>query len=522
MRKTSRPRPSVAIVGSGFSGLGLAIRLQRAGYTDFTIYEKADGVGGVWRDNSYPGAACDAPSHLYSYSFQPNPDWSRRFAEQPEILRYLENCAEDNALLPHIRFGAEIVAARFDPDAVRWVLTTAEGEEFTADLFVAACGQLSRPSYPAIAGLDEFTGRVFHSARWDHDHDLTGRDVAVIGNGASALQFVPHIAERARTVRILQRQPYWISPKPDREYPTLRKLFNRRIPLLQRVSRLGIFFCFEMVLNPMLISPRGRRILSAPIRAWCRWNLRRVSDPALRAALTPRYEVGCNRILTSNEYYDTLNRPNTRIVTRPIDHIGARSVIDADGREHPADTIVLATGFRSHDFVAPMRIVGLHDQDLDSAWQQRPRAFLGLSVPGFPNFFLMYGPNTNVGSGSIVHMLESQMNHIMHAVEQLSRIRYLEVRAESLDRFDERAQERLATTVWNTGGCRSWYVADTATGPVNTNNWPGSMREYRRRTRRLDLNDYRTTPAVPGESAERPYTASDAAGRLGASPAREE
>ncbi len=324
----------------------------------------------------------------------------------------------------------------------------------------------------------------------------------MVGNGASALQFVPHIAEQARTVTIFQRQPYWISPKPDRKYPPFRKLLNRWFPLLQRASRLGIFLWFEAVLNPMLISPRGRRVLSAPIRAWCRWNLRRVSDPALRTALTPGYEVGCNRILTSNDYYDTLNRPNTHVVTSPIDHIGPRAVVDADGWEHHADTIILATGFRSHDFVAPMRITGLHGRDLDAVWQQRPRAFLGLSVPGFPNFFLMYGPNTNVGSGSIVHMLESQMNHIVHAAEHLSRIRYLEVRAESLDRFDERAQERLATTVWNTGGCHSWYVADTATGPVNTNNWPGSMRGYRQRTRRLDPNDYRTTPAAVTEPAE--------------------
>ncbi|MFC9895031.1 flavin-containing monooxygenase [Nocardia sp. NPDC127579] len=494
MRNGNGTRPSIAIVGSGFSGLGVAIRLKQAGFTALTIYEKADGIGGVWRDNTYPGAACDAPSHLYSYSFEPNPNWSRRFAEQPEILAYLRRCAAKYDLERHVRSGTEILAADFDSTTSKWHLRTRAGDTATVDILISACGQLSRPAHPDLPGLDEFAGKVFHSAEWDHTHDLGGRDIAVIGNGASAIQFVPPVAAQAAMLTVFQRQAHWISPKPDRAYPRLRKIANRWFPILQKLPRLGVFLWFEGVLNPMLVSPVGRRILSLPIRAWCRWNLRRVQDPRLRAELLPGYEVGCNRILTSNEYYDTLNRADTHLTSSPIVQVEAKGVRTEDGRIHRADTIIFATGFRSHDFVAPMRIRGLGGQDLTETWHGRPHAYLGLTVPGFPNFFLMYGPNTNVGSGSIVHMLESQMNYIVRAAEELTRTGYLEVNAESMDWFDESVQQRLATTVWNTGGCNSWYIARTAAGPANTNNWPGSMLGYRLRTRRIELDDYHTTP----------------------------
>ncbi|MGW4366638.1 flavin-containing monooxygenase [Nocardia takedensis] len=496
MDDNSGAQPSIAVVGSGFSGIGLAIRLRQAGFRDVWIYEKHGDVGGVWRDNTYPGAACDAPSHLYSYSFLPKPDWSRRFAEQPEILGYLRACTDDAGLRSRIRFDTEIVGAHYDRTGRQWTLSAADGATYTADVLISACGQLSTPSYPNIPGLADFPGTVFHSARWDHEHDMSGRDVAVIGNGASAIQLVPHLAEVAGSLTIFQRQPYWISPKPDTEYARLRGPLNRRIPLLHRIPRLMIFLWFEMVLNPMLVSKRGRKLLAAPIRWWCRWNLRKIADPALRAALTPDYELGCNRILTSNEYYDTLNRDDTRVVTEPITGIEGAALRTADGRTHRVDTIVLATGFRSHDFVAPMTVVGPDGVDLVTAWDERPRAYLGLSVPGFPNFFLMYGPNTNVGSGSIVHMLESQMNYIVDALRTMRRTGgYLDLRPEVLDAFDERVQEQLADTVWNTGGCHSWYIADTSRGPANTNNWPESMRSYRRRTRTLDPALYRTAPA---------------------------
>ncbi|MFI1462154.1 flavin-containing monooxygenase [Nocardia carnea] len=492
--------PAIAVIGSGFSGIGVAISLVRAGFTAVTVYERAGDIGGVWRDNTYPGAACDAPSHLYSYSFAPNPAWSRRFAPQPEILDYLRRCADEYGITEHVRTRTEIVAATFDEHRYRWELTLSSGEIAYADVLISACGQLSRPSYPRLPGTADFAGTAFHSACWDHDFDPAGRDIAVIGNGASAIQFVPHLVEKAHSVTVFQRQPHWISPKPDGEYGPLRRRANKWLPLLQKIPRLAVFCWFEGILNPMLISRRGRRILAAPIRLWCRWNLRRITDPELRRTLLPGYELGCNRILTSNDYYTALDRETTRVVTDPIATVRPTGITTEDGRQFDVDAIVYATGFRSHDFVAPMRVTGLAGENLDTVWKSGARAYLGLTVPGFPNFFLMYGPNTNVGSGSIVHMLESQMKYIVGAVEEISRVRYLDVRPDVLERFDSETRQRLAGTVWNTGGCHSWYVADTAAGPVNTNNWPGSMLGYRRRTRRFDADNYRTVPR-PAEPA---------------------
>ncbi|MFC5754757.1 flavin-containing monooxygenase [Actinomadura rugatobispora] len=486
-RKAPR-KLSIAIVGSGFSGLGLAIGLKRAGFTDLTIYEKADDLGGVWRDNTYPGAACDAPSHLYSYSFEPKPDWTRRFAEQPEILGYLRHCAGKYGLERHIRLGTEVTDAAFDAATGTWQVHTGSGGVHEHDLLVTACGQLSNPAVPVLPGLDAFSGAVFHSARWDHGHDLAGARVAVVGNGASAIQFVPLIAPDAEALTIFQLESHWISRKPDRVYPRWRHALNRRVPAVQRLSRLGIFLWFELMLNPSLISPRGRRVLSAPVRALCRFALRSVGDRRLRERLTPGYEPGCKRILTSSDYYPALNRPNVRVVDRPIAEVTRHGVRTADGDHHTVDTIIWATGFRSQDFVAPMRVTGSHGTELNAAWKDGARAHLGLAVPGFPNFFLMYGPNTNVGSGSIVHMLESQIAYIVQAARLLaSGVAHMDVRQDALERFDATAQRRLSTSVWNQGGCDSWYLdADRR----NTNNWPGSMTGYRRRTRRLDPSDY--------------------------------
>ncbi|MEU5990102.1 NAD(P)/FAD-dependent oxidoreductase [Spirillospora sp. NPDC047418] len=482
--------PSVAIVGSGFSGLGLAIGLKRAGLTEFTVFERAGDVGGVWRENTYPGAACDAPSHLYSYSFEPKHDWSRRFAPQPEILDYLRECARKHGVMEHMAFGTEITAAGFDAASGRWNLRTAGGETRVADVLVSACGQLSRPSVPDIPGLESFGGTVFHSAQWDHGHGLAGREIAVVGNGASAVQFVPRIAPQAAKLTVFQREPQWVGWKWDRRYPRARSWLNRRLPVLQRLSRLGVFVWFEVLLNPMLIAPRGRRVLSAHIRALCRTTRWSVRDKEMRKNLTPEYELGCKRVLVSSDYYRTLNLPQVDVVTSPIVKVTPDAVVTADGRSHQADTIIMGTGFRSHGFVAPMRVAGLDGRALEDAWRDGPRAYLGLAVAGFPNFFLMYGPNTNVGSGSVVHMLESQIAYIVQAVRALRdpEVLYMDVREGVLSAFDERLQRRLGGTVWNAGGCSSWYVRD---GGRNASNWPGSMLDYRRRTRRLDPSDYR-------------------------------
>ncbi|MFA1538233.1 flavin-containing monooxygenase [Actinomadura monticuli] len=490
---------SIAIVGSGFSGIGLAIALKKAGFTDLTIYEKADGPGGVWRDNTYPGAACDAPSHLYSYSFEPKPDWTRRFAEQPEILDYLRHCAAKYGLTPHLRLRTHVTDADYDPATGRWRVHTADGGTAEYDLLVAACGQLSNPAVPALPGQDRFTGTAFHSARWRHDHDLEGKRVAVVGNGASAIQFVPLIAPTVERLTVFQIEVHWISRKPDRVYPRWRHALNRRAPIAQRLSRLGIFLWFELLLNPALVSPHGRRLLSAHIRAMCRFALLSVRDRGLRARLTPRYEPGCKRILTSSEYYGALNRPNVHVVDSPIAEITPYGARTADGDHHTFDTIIWATGFRSQDFVAPMRVTGSHGTELNAAWKDGARAYLGLAVNGFPNFFLMYGPNTNVGSGSIVHMLESQAAYIVQAARLLAKgATSLDVRADVLDRFDEHAQRRLSTSVWNQGGCDSWYLDGDRR---NTNNWPGSMTGYRRLTRRLDPADYHLEHPEPRKHA---------------------
>ncbi|GAA1900311.1 flavin-containing monooxygenase [Actinomadura bangladeshensis] len=482
--------PSVAIVGSGFSGLGLAIGLKRAGLTGFTVFERAGDVGGVWRENTYPGAACDAPSHLYSYSFEPKHDWSRRFAPQPEILDYLRACARKYGVMEHMAFGTEITAAEFDAGSGRWTLRTAGGETREADVLVSACGQLSRPSVPDIPGLESFGGTVFHSAEWDHGRDLSGREIAVVGNGASAVQFVPRIAPEAARLTVFQREPQWVGWKWDRRYPRARSWLNRRVPVLQRLSRLGVFVWFEVLLNPMLISPRGRRVLSAHIRALCRTTRWSVRDKEMRRNLTPDYELGCKRVLVSSDYYRSLNLPHVDVVTSAIVKVTPDAVVTADGRSHPADTIIMGTGFRSHGFVAPMRVTGLDGRALEDAWRDGPRAYLGLAVAGFPNFFLMYGPNTNVGSGSVVHMLESQIAYIVQAVRALRdpEVLYMDVREGVLSAFDERLQRRLGRTVWNAGGCGSWYLRGDGR---NASNWPGSMLDYRRRTRRLDPSDYR-------------------------------
>ncbi|GAA3201217.1 NAD(P)/FAD-dependent oxidoreductase [Actinocorallia longicatena] len=480
---------SIGIVGSGFSGLGLAIELMKAGFRDITLLEKAGRLGGVWRDNTYPGAACDAPSHLYSYSFAPNPGWSRRFAEQPEILAYLEDCADAHGVHERIRFDSEVESAEFAEATGTWTVRLTDGTRLGFDLLVSACGQLSNPAVPGLPGAESFTGPFFHSARWDHGTDFTGRRVAVVGNGASAVQFVPIIAPSTSRLTVFQLEPHWISPKPDRVYPAWRKALNRRFPAIQKLSRLGIFLWFELLLNPALIAPAGRRALSVHIRALCRYALRTVTDPALRRRLTPAYEPGCKRILTSDDYYTALNGPGVSVVDSAITEVTADGVRTADGHNHPADVIILATGFRSQDFMAPMRVTGAHGLDLNSAWKDGARAFLGLAVSGFPNFFLMYGPNTNVGSGSIVHMLESQIAYIVQAARLLaSGVTVMDLREDVLEGFDAAAQRRLSTTVWNQGGCDSWYLDERRR---NTSNWPGSMTAYRRATRRLDPVHYR-------------------------------
>jgi cation diffusion facilitator CzcD-associated flavoprotein CzcO len=484
----------VAIIGTGFGGLAAAVRLKLAGITDLVLFEKSQDVGGVWRENTYPGAACDVPSHLYSLSFAPKADWSRRFAPQAEIHQYLRDVARDFDVLRHIRFGTEVAEAAFDEDGGVWRLTLAGGAQHEADVLVSATGQLSRPSTPAIAGLDRFEGTVFHSAQWDHDHDLTGERVAVLGTGASAIQFVPAIAPRTASLTVFQRSAPYVLAKPDRAYRDRAKKAFARVPGLLRLSREGNYFSNELRSLGFNTEPR---LLFAHKARYRRHLREAVADPALRDRLTPTDPMGCKRILMSNDWYPALQLPQVDLVTERIAEVRPHSIVTADGREREVDTIVLGTGFAATEFLAPMRITGRGGRDLHEQWKDGASAYLGTVVPGFPNLFVLYGPNTNLGHNSIIVMLEAQVGWVVQGIRAIAegRARRLEVRRDVAEAFDAWVQERVGHTVF-AGGCRSWYLTESGR---NTQNWPASTLTFRRRLRRLRLEEFEPAPvAVPG------------------------
>lgn len=476
-------QPHVAVIGSGFAGIGLAVELRRAGFTRVTIFEKAPEVGGVWRDNTYPGAACDVPSHLYSYSFEPNPEWTMRFATQPEILRYLRECVDKHGLAPHLRLNTEVVGAEYDEARAKWVVRTGDGEQVEADVLVPAIGQLSRPSSPRLPGLDGFRGRAFHSARWDHDYELAGKRVGVVGTGASAVQFIPAIADRVEQLTVFQRSAPYVVPKPDRVY----RRRHGRWP--QQLARFGFWSFFEFA----ALGLTRAKAVGGLFALVARHHLRKqVGEEAKRQALRPDHQIGCKRVLFSNTYYPALTKPTVRIERERIEEVTAHGLRTADGTEHELDAIIFGTGFEATRFLAPMTVRGSGGRDLADTWEQGAHAYLGMAVPGFPNMFLMYGPNTNVGSGSVVNMLESQARYIVRLVELLSRQpgTALDVRPSVEKAYDEEIQQRLTRSVWTS--CASWYR--DASGRISTN-WPGFMAEYRRRTSRLRPDDYRLTRA---------------------------
>jgi cation diffusion facilitator CzcD-associated flavoprotein CzcO len=483
----------VAIIGTGFGGLAAAVRLKQAGISDLVLFEKSDDVGGVWRENTYPGAACDVPSHLYSLSFAPKADWSRRFAPQAEIHQYLRDVARDFDVLRHIRFATEVPAAAFDEESGTWRLTLAGGAEHEADVLITATGQLSRPSTPDIPGLDRFEGTVFHSAQWNHDHDLSGERVAVLGTGASAIQFVPAIAPDVASLTVFQRSAPYVLAKPDREYRGRAKKAYARVPGLLRLSREGNYFSNELRSLGFNTEPR----LLFAHRARYRRHLREVvPDAHLRAKLTPTDPIGCKRILMSNDWYQALQLPQVEVVTDRIAEVRPHSIVTTDGTERAVDTIVLGTGFAATEFLAPMRITGRDGRDLHEQWKDGASAYLGTVVPGFPNLFVLYGPNTNLGHNSILVMLEAQVGWVVQAMRAIRRGLVLEIRREVAEAFDAWVQERVGHTVF-AGGCRSWYL--TASGR-NTQNWPASTLTFRRRLRRLDLAEFEPASVPVGGS----------------------
>jgi cation diffusion facilitator CzcD-associated flavoprotein CzcO len=477
----------VAIVGAGFGGLGLAIRLKQEGFYDFTIFERGDSVGGVWRANTYPGAACDVPSHLYSLSFAPGHRWSRRYAPQADILDYLNEVADDFGLRPHIRLNTEVERATFDEPSGTWEVETGDGEREPFDAVITACGQLTNPATPSIEGIGDFEGTIFHSAEWDHEHDLTGERVAVIGTGASAIQFVPPIAESVAHLDIYQRSAPWILPKMDRGYPAWEQGLMRRFPARVALPRLGLFSFFELGTYAFTGTDWLMDLFGKRADSYRENELE--GDPELLEKATPDYKIGCKRVLFSSDWYATLRRENVDLLTDEVERITANGVLTKGGVERPVDTIIWGTGFRSHDFVAPMDVAGIDGRDLNAVWQERPEAYLGMAVHGFPNFFVLYGPNTNHGSGSVPYTLECQFNFALDALRHLrAGRRYVDVKAETQERWREEIAERSVPTRWMRGGCDSWYINGEG---VNTNNWPGPWLEFRRRTRRLDPAEFR-------------------------------
>lgn len=470
-RDLAARRPRVAVVGAGFGGIGMGTALREDDLGEVTVLEKAARPGGVWRDNTYPGAACDVPSHLYSYSFAAG-EWSRRFAPQPDILRYLEGVAGD---LP-VRYGTEVTSASWDDAAAVWRLATSDGE-IEAEALVSACGQLSHPATPELPGLGSFTGPVFHSARWDHSVDLRGKRVGVVGSGASAIQFVPAIAPDAARVTVFQRSAPYVIPKTDRPY---RRPASR---LRARVARTFWTGFFEFgALGFTAIKPFAR-VFALAHHAQLRLQ---VPEAGLRSRLAPDYPVGCKRVLLSSDWFRALARPNVDVRTEKIVEVTAEGLRTADGVLHPCDVIVFGTGFRTQDFLAPMRVTGRDGRELSEEWRDGARAHLGVTVPGFPNLFVLYGPNTNVGSGSIVHMLECQIRYAREGIRRLAGgARSVEVRPDVASAYDVEMQGRLGDSVWTE--CTSWYRTDS--GRI-TNNWPGTMREYARRTAVFEPAEY--------------------------------
>ncbi len=481
---------SVVIVGGGLGGVAAAIALKREGIEDLKILERGERLGGVWRANTYPGATCDVPSHLYSYSFAPNPKWSRRFSPGAEIQAYLEDVAVRFDVIRHLRFGADVAQAGFDEQSGRWQIELADGETLEAEVLVTACGQLSRPSIPPLQGLERFGGKIFHSAHWDHGHDLSGRRVAVLGTGASAIQFVPEIASKVASMSVFQRSAPWVVPKFDAAYAQRTQRLYERVPLVQKLWR-GLMWGAMASLVPLFtrrpkeLAKVGVVPFSAAARLHRLIGLR--GDLKLFAATKPDSELGCKRVLVSSQWYPALRRSNVELVTQPVREVLEDGIVDADGGHHLADTIIFGTGFTATEFLAPMEVRGRDGESLGEAWRNGAEAYLGITVPGFPNLFMLYGPNTNHGTGSAIGLLEAQAGYVAGAVGLIASgdVERLEVRRDVHESFQEFLADRLKDSVWAT--CSSWYV--NGQGRV-TNNWPGGFGEYLKRTKRFVASEY--------------------------------
>jgi cation diffusion facilitator CzcD-associated flavoprotein CzcO len=474
----------LVLLGTGFSGLGMAIQLKEHGYNDFVVLEQAAELGGTWRDNTYPGCACDVHSPLYSFSFAPNPGWSRVYSHQEEIRNYLRNCAERFGILPHISWSTKLLEATWHDDEQRWHLTTTQGQ-LTADVFISGNGPLNEPALPSLPGMERFEGVIFHSAQWQHDYDLRGKRVAVIGTGASSIQFVPQIQPLVNQLSLFQRTPAWIIPRLDHAIPARKQRALRFFPLRQRFERLLTYVVNEISALGLAYRPGFLKINLGMAQGHLK---RQVSDPVLQAKLTPQYTIGCKRVLVSDDFYPALTQPNVDLVTDAIREVRAHSIVTEDGQEHEVDAIICATGFVTTSMQFPQHIRGRSGQTLGDAWATGPKAYFGTTVADFPNLFLLLGPNAALSHNSMIYMIESQVAYILSCLRTMERrgIQTVEVRPEVLERFTSEIQQRTQNTAWNSG-CTSWYL--DASGH-NTTIWPGFSLEFRLRTRHFDPQSY--------------------------------
>ena len=481
----------IAIIGTGFAGLGMAIRLKEEGIHDFVVLERAEDVGGTWRANTYPGCACDVPSHLYSFSFALNPDWSRTYSPQPEIWDYLRDCSRRFGVEPHIRYRHDVANAAWDEDEQVWRLDTSQGP-LTAQVLIAGMGPLAEPALPDVPGLDSFEGAAFHSAEWDHEHDLTGERVAVVGTGASAIQLVPQIQPKVASLKVFQRTPPWVMPHSDRPITNVERRLYRLFPPAQRLVRSLVYWGRELLVPGFV---KDQRLMKVPEFLARRHLQKQVADPDLRAKVTPEYTIGCKRILPSNKWYPALMQPNVELVTGGIREVKPRSIVAADGSEHEVDTIVFGTGFHVTDMPIGQKVQGRGGMLLDDAWEGSPQAYLGVTIAGFPNLFTLIGPNTGLGHNSMVFMIESQLSYVLGALRHMERngLAAIDVRREVQDAYNAEIQARMPGTVWMSG-CASWYIDENGR---NTTIWPDFTWKFRRRTAAFDPAQYEVIQPAP-------------------------
>lgn len=480
----------VVVIGAGFGGLGMGIELKRQGRGDFIIVEQDVGVGGTWHANRYPGAACDIPSLLYSFSFAPTSAWTRTYPGQVEIETYLNDCVERFELASHLRLRTKVTSLDWDDHAQHWTVKAQQrsGTEisWTARVVINATGALSRPAVPPLPGVDDFKGTVMHTARWQAELPLAHQRIGVVGTGASAIQLVPQLVDKAARVVLFQRTPAWILPKKNRVRPQWLQSIYDKVPGAQKLARALVYATHELR-APAFTRRPGMLKAIEPLAL--RFLRKQVQDPALREALTPRYRLGCKRVLIASDFYPAIQRRNAQLVTSPIDRVVADGVITADGEHHPLDTLVLATGFQAADVLLPFPVRGRAGIELNEVWRDGPKAYLGTTVPGFPNLFLIIGPNTGAGHNSMVFMIESQIRYVLDALDRMADAHFaaIDTRADVADAYNEQLQERMRRTVWSTGGCTSWY--QSRNGRITTL-WPGSTLGFRWLTRRFRLEDH--------------------------------